>query len=50
MRLPRHRYRRFDQALVWLLQCIQELSEWAASEDPLFKQQFVLFLFCSTGQ
>jgi hypothetical protein len=33
-------YRRFDTALVWLLTCVQELSEWAASQDPSFKQQY----------
>jgi len=33
-------YRRFDQALVWLLYCIREFSEWATTQDPSFKLKY----------
>jgi len=35
-------YRRFDQALQWLLQCIRELSDHASSMDPSFKQRYII--------
>jgi len=35
-------YRRFDQALAWLLFCIRELSGHASTLDPSFKQRYII--------
>jgi len=35
-------YRRFDQALVWLLHCIREFSDHISSVDKTFKQKYLL--------
>ncbi len=35
-------YRRFDTALVWLLACIKEFGDFAATQDTRFTQRYAI--------